>query len=109
MWSISILVITTYSGSYSKKCLLYSQDSNINLLESNELQENYKSLPIDVLLKYNNDIANKVYYIMHESHYRPSTIVDYEREAFVEEVTNIRITFDNNISASDDVDNFLYV
>lgn len=38
---------------------------------------------------------------------QPVVIIDYEREAFVEKITNIRITFDYNISASDKVDGFL--
>ena len=39
--------------------------------------------------------------------YVPKVIVDYERIAFVEEITNVRITFDTKISASYDFDNFL--
>lgn len=39
--------------------------------------------------------------------YAPKVIIDYERTAFVEPVTNIRITFDYNISASDEIDSFL--
>lgn len=39
--------------------------------------------------------------------FRPVVIIDYEREAFVEPVTNIRITFDRNIEASGNTDDFL--
>lgn len=39
--------------------------------------------------------------------YVPKVIVDYERIAFVEEITNVRITFDTKISAAYDFDNFL--
>lgn len=39
--------------------------------------------------------------------FRPKVIVDYEREAFVEPINNIRITFDSCISASDSFDHFL--
>ena len=39
--------------------------------------------------------------------YVPKVIVDYERIAFVEEITNVRITFDTKVSASYDFDNFL--
>ena len=39
--------------------------------------------------------------------YVPKVIVNYERIAFVEEITNVRITFDTKISASYDFDNFL--
>lgn len=39
--------------------------------------------------------------------YRPKVIIDYERIAFVEEITNVRITFDMKISASYDLEHFL--
>ena len=39
--------------------------------------------------------------------FMPKVIVDYEREAFVEPIMNIRVTFDYNISASDEIDRFL--
>lgn len=37
----------------------------------------------------------------------PRLIINYEREAFVETITNIRITMDYNISASDEIERFL--
>lgn len=37
----------------------------------------------------------------------PRVIINYEREAFVETITNIRITLDYNISASDEIERFL--
>ena len=39
--------------------------------------------------------------------YRPKVIVDYERIAYVEEITDVRITFDMKISASYELDKFL--
>ena len=39
--------------------------------------------------------------------YKPKVIVDYERIAYVEEITNVRITFDLNISASYELEHFL--
>lgn len=39
--------------------------------------------------------------------FRPKVIVNYEREAFVEPISNVRITFDSNISASDEFDRFV--
>ena len=39
--------------------------------------------------------------------YRPKVIIDYDRIAYVEEVTNVRITFDMHISASYDLEHFL--
>lgn len=37
---------------------------------------------------------------------RPKAIIDFERVAYVEEITNIRITLDENISVSDDFSHF---
>lgn len=39
--------------------------------------------------------------------YRPKVIIDYERIAYVEEITNVRITFDMKISASYELEKFL--
>ena len=39
--------------------------------------------------------------------YTPKAIVDYERVAFVEPISNVRITIDRNISASAAYDEFL--
>ena len=39
--------------------------------------------------------------------FEPKVIVDYERIAYVEEITNVRITFDLKISASYEIDEFL--
>lgn len=39
--------------------------------------------------------------------FMPKLIIDYERTAFVEPISNIRITIDTNISASNEVDRFL--
>ncbi len=39
--------------------------------------------------------------------YKPKVIIDYERMAYVEEITNVRITFDMKISASYELENFL--
>lgn len=45
------------------------------------------------------DIINK--------NFKPKVIIDYERNAFVETVANIRITIDTNITASYAVNDFL--
>lgn len=39
-------------------------------------------------------------------HLRPKVVIDYERTAYVEEITNLRITLDENISVSDDLLHF---
>ena len=40
-------------------------------------------------------------------HFTPKAIIDYERIAFVEPTTNIRVTLDKNISVSNEFDKFL--
>lgn len=40
-------------------------------------------------------------------HFTPKIIIDYERTAYIEDVSNIRITLDENISVSDDLSHFL--
>jgi hypothetical protein len=54
----------------------------------------------EILLKHDNEVLNNVYYFMCRDLYRPVIIVDYEREAYVAPIENIRITFDKNIRAS---------
>lgn len=39
--------------------------------------------------------------------FKPKVIIDYERTAYVEPISNVRITFDRNISASLELDKFL--
>lgn len=39
--------------------------------------------------------------------YKPKVIIDYERIAYVEEITNVRVTFDMKISASYDLEHFI--
>lgn len=59
----------------------------------------------DVLLKYNSQIAEKVYFLVHADYYKPSIIVDYEREAYTCPINQIRLTFDKNIRTSNACNN----
>lgn len=52
-----------------------------------------------VLQKFSVDILSR--------QFTPRTIVDYERAAYVEPITNVRITIDYNISVSQPSDSFL--
>ena len=60
----------------------------------------------ECLLKENGFLFKKLYAKMNTSLLHPVTIVEYERQAFVEKVGNVRITFDKNIGASEYVDRF---
>lgn len=53
------------------------------------------------LLKYENDFASECYALMHMKGYRPKTIVEYKRKAFIAKENRIRITFDHEINATE--------
>ncbi len=55
----------------------------------------------DVLLKYEEDFARECYGLMLYRCYRPKTIVQYNRKAYIAKENKIRITFDNNIVATE--------
>lgn len=72
-----------------KRSLLISKEHALELIKGN----------FSVLLKYNDDFAAEMYVLMTERCYRPKTIIEYWRKAFVAEKNNIRITFDSEIRA----------
>ena len=82
---------------HKKKCLLtlkeYKKIVSGNILDIvyDTDKELIKELARDIML-YN---------------YTPKVIIDYERIAYVEEITNVRVTFDVKIRASSDIDHFL--
>lgn len=53
------------------------------------------------LLKYSEPFAAECYGLMHYRAYRPKTIVEYNRKAFIAKENKIRITFDNNIVSTE--------
>ena len=59
-----------------------------------------------VLLSEDGFLFKKLYAKMNTMLLHPVTIVEYERQAFVEKAGNVRITFDKNIGASEYVDRF---
>lgn len=82
---------------HKRKCALtYEEYENIM---SGQVMEVFWNTDNKLLKEFCVDIVTK--------HFMPKVIIDYEREAFVETITNIRITIDRNITASDEVDNFL--
>ena len=58
-----------------------------------------------VLLKYEDDLAKKLYTIMTIGYYRPKTIIEYNRIAYMTKTTT-RITFDFDIKNSNDFQGF---
>lgn len=56
----------------------------------------------EVLLKYDKEeFSSEIYAFMKTRCYRPCTIVEYDRKAYIAKENNIRITFDSNIRASE--------
>lgn len=53
------------------------------------------------------DLEKELYAEIKISGMHPVTVVEYERKAFVEPRGNVRVTFDRNISGSDNTDRFL--
>ena len=55
----------------------------------------------DVLLHYEEEFARECYGLMQTRCYRPKTIVQYNRKAYIAKENKIRVTFDNNIVATE--------
>lgn len=74
-----------------KRSLTISKEDAVEMIKGN----------VSVLLKYGNDFADEIYSIMSMECYRPKTIVEYQRKAFMAKENNIRITFDSDIKATE--------
>lgn len=53
------------------------------------------------LLTYKDNFAAEMYTLMHCKCYRPKTIVEYERKAFIAKENKIRVTFDHHIRSTE--------
>lgn len=120
-------VYTTDSGlskRYKWRIRYYGDDFSYIVLEKKEKIESRchkKSCKITVK-EYDSIVSGNITDIVYDTdkqlikelavdmltrNYCPKVIVDYERIAFIEEITNVRITFDMKISASYELENFL--
>lgn len=79
-------------GAYQKK------DS---LLVSREDACRYAAGEYDTLLDYGEETAARLYSLLMLGAYRPSSVIEYERRAYVYGEFNTRITFDRNVRASE--------
>lgn len=82
---------------HKRKCAL-SVEEYKQILEGNTM-EVFWSTDNQLLKEFCVDIVTE--------RFLPRVIIDYEREAFVELITNVRITMDYNITASDEIESFL--
>ena len=96
---------------------IYDPNANFAMLEMKQKQGGYqlkRSLRVTredaerliqcdytPLLRYSEDFAVECYALMQSELYRPKTIVEYNRLAFIAKENKIRITFDNNIIATE--------
>ena len=62
---------------------------------------------IDLVFETKEKLVKELAIDMLIHNYKPKVIIDYERIAYVEEITNVRVTFDMKISASYELENFL--
>lgn len=73
-----------------KETALLNKDEVVQLIDGNK----------EILLQKNNPTLNRIYYFLSRDYYRPTVLVDYDREAYLCQFQNIRITFDKYIRAS---------
>ena len=85
------------NGCHKEKCALSMQEYQ-NIIDG-KVMEVFWGTQEQLLKEFCVDIVTKRFY--------PKVIISYLREAFVEPITNIRITLDRNISASDEIGLFL--
>ena len=58
------------------------------------------------LLEKKDNLCKKLYFYMNENMYKPVSVIEYKREAFIGNINDVRITFDSKIMASPITDNF---
>lgn len=88
----AFLEIKQKDGAYQeKRSLEVSKADALELINSN----------YDVLLKYKGEFAKQCYSLLKEGNYRPKTVVEYQRLAYIAKENNIRITFDSNIRSTE--------
>ena len=120
-------IYTTDSGTserYKWRIRYYGEDLDYIVLERKEKKESrcHKKSCKLTIEEYNKIIDGDITDILYDTkkelikelakdiliyNYEPKVIIDYERIAYVEEITNVRITFDMKIRASYDIDHFL--
>ncbi|MDE7206802.1 MAG: polyphosphate polymerase domain-containing protein, partial [Lachnospiraceae bacterium] len=84
------LEIKNKENDYSiKETMTISRDEAMMLLKGD----------YHVLAEYDNEISKKAYFNLRAYAYTPKVVVDYEREAYLLPVENVRLTFDKGVRA----------
>lgn len=84
---VKLEVKNRYNTSMRKESLIISRDEALKMISND----------VAFLDKYNEKVALRVKNYMTNYLYSPRVIVDYEREAFVDNDHDVRVTFDKNI------------
>jgi hypothetical protein len=77
------------------------------ILDFNQFQKIMNNDINDVLWNTENNVLKKFLFYCLTKGFTPKAIIDYERAAYVEPISNVRITIDSNISASNCIEDFL--
>lgn len=80
-----------YYGRQLKETIKITKEDAIEIINGN----------YEVLLKYDTDISEYAYNLMTTNHYRPVSLVEYDRRAYTHKCFNTRITLDNNLRYTD--------
>ena len=76
---------------------IYHPEADFAMLDALELTEGR----YQCLLNYADPFAAECYALMHMQCYRPKTVVEYKRKAYIAKENKIRITFDHEIRATE--------
>lgn len=87
-----------YNGMCGKRSCRLNKDEFMAIMNNDYMDYFYKS-DSKLFKMFCMDLLNRCY--------RPKIIIDYERTAYVEPISNVRITFDRNITSSKEVNEFL--
>lgn len=87
---VKLEIKNKYSDYSIKETVAISREDAQELTKSN----------YQALLKYGDSISVKAYHNLMLRGYRPKMIVDYDREAYMLPVENVRITFDKKVRAA---------
>ncbi|MBQ8280168.1 MAG: polyphosphate polymerase domain-containing protein [Roseburia sp.] len=74
-----------------KRSLLVTREDALEMIKGN----------YSVLLNYPGEFSGELYAVMTTELYRPKSIVEYQRRAFMAKENNIRLTFDSQIQATE--------
>lgn len=79
-----------FNNQIFKETAIISRDSAYKVMDGDYAE----------LLKYDNPVLRKIFSEFSAKLYRPKVIIDYDRDAFMFDFFNVRITFDKNLRSN---------